>query len=704
MLNALAERGIRRPRRVLIAAFVAFLVAAVLGGPVAGLLDSGNGFDDPGSSSVAARQTIERASGLEASPGVIAVVDTPQGATSVPGRARIAAVRRVLAADPGVGAVRAAGDPGARGLVAANGRSALVTAALKASADDGDVSSRLTSRLDDMAGVTLGGSAVSGIQVSDQVSSDLGRAEMFAFPILALLAFVFFRGGRAAALPLIVGLVAVTGSFLALRLINGAYGLSIYALNVVFGLGLGLAIDFSLYLVSRFREELAAGREVPQAVRASMATAGRTVVFSALTVSAAMLSLVVFPQQFLKSIGIGGAVVAIVAATGALVILPALFTVMGTKLMPRRGVTDPAQTRWARVTAAVMRRPGTVAAITTLAMVLVALPTLRIQWTGVDASILPTSHSARVVSDRLGAEYPQLSADPVVLAVQAPAGARSQVERYAAGVAAVDGVRAVAPPTFVGGQTWRIDAVVPGSAIGTSAQRTVKAITALPRPFHVDIGGAAARFADGKAAISAGVPIAVGILVVTTLVLLWLMTGSAVLPLKALLMNALTLGVTTGVLVLVFQDGRLESLLNYTSQGGIEQSDFLVLVAIAFALSTDYGVFVLGRIKEARERGLDDRQAIVTGIGATGRLISAAAVLLAVALAAFATSEIVFIKEIGVGAVVAVLVDAFVVRALLVPSLMALLGRRNWWSPRVLRRLHARVGLSEGPGVAPQPS
>jgi RND superfamily putative drug exporter len=263
----------------------------------------------------------------------------------------------------------------------------------------------------------------------------------------------------------------------------------------------------------------------------------------------------------------------------------------------------------------------------------------------------------------------------------------------------------VSPAQFLGAHTWRIDAVVPGSPVGERAQRAVEAIAAVPRPFPVDVGGAAARFADGRNAISARVPIAVGILVVTTLVLLWLMTGSVVLPLKALVMNALTLGVTTGVLVLVFQDGRLESLLGYESQGGIEQSDFLVLVAIAFALSTDYGVFVLGRIKEARDRGLDDRQAIVSGIGATGPLVSAAAVLLAVALAAFATSQIIFIKEIGVGAVVAVLVDAFVVRALLVPSLMTLLGRRNWWSPAVLRRLHARIVISEGPAtVATQPS
>jgi RND superfamily putative drug exporter len=695
MLSALAERGIRRPRRILIGALVAFVGAAVLGGPVAGQLDSANGFEDPGSSSVAAREAIQQASGFDASPGVIAVVETPRGAQD---QGRVAEVARILEGVPGVTIVRTPADAGA--LVARDGRSALVTATLRASADEGEVVARAGARLKDVPGVTLGGPAVAGEQIGDQVNSDLGRAEMLAFPVLALLAFLFFRGARAAALPLIVGLLAVVCSFLTIRLVDGVYGLSVYSLNVIFGLGLGLAIDYALFLVSRFREELNAGRDVHHAVRVAMATAGRTVVFSALTVAAAMLSLVVFPQQFLKSIGIGGAVVALIAASAALLVLPALFTRMGAKLMPRGGVTDPTETRWARITAMVMRRPGAVAAVTAVAMVLVAVPTLRAQWTGVDAGILPASHSARAVDDRLGADYPQLSADPVVVAVRAPAGARAAVERYAASIGHVDGVRSVSAPQRLDGSTWRIDAVVPGSPLGDRAQDAVTAIRELPRPFPVDVGGNAARFADGHDAIVAGLPIALAILVVTTLVLLWLMTGSAILPIKALVMSFLTLGVTTGVLVLVFQDGRFESLLGYTSQGGIEEADFLVLAAIAFAISTDYGVFVLGRIKEAHDRGLSQPWAITTGIGATGRLVSAAAVLLAVAMGAFATSQIVFLKEIGVGAVVAVLVDAFVVRALLVPSLMALLGNRNWWSPRVLRRLHARVGLGDAAPAA----
>jgi uncharacterized membrane protein YdfJ with MMPL/SSD domain len=696
MLNALAQRGIRQPRRILIGAFVVFIVAAVLGGPVAGQLDSANGFEDPGSSSVAAREAIQRASGLDPAPGIIAVVDTPRGAEDQP---RVAQVARIAEHAPGVAIVHTPADAG-RALIARDGRSALVTATLKASADEGEVVAAATKRLKDVPGVTLGGSAVAGEQIGDQVNTDLGHAEMFAFPLLALLAFFFFRGARAAALPLMVGLLAVVCSFLIIRLIDGVYSLSVYSLNVIFGLGLGLAIDYALFLVSRFREELDAGRDTHDAVRIAMRTAGRTVVFSALTVAAAMLSLVVFPQQFLKSIGIGGAVVSLVAASIALTILPALFTRMGTKLMPRGGAPNPAETRWARITATVLKRPGAIAAVTAIVMVLVALPTLRAQWTGVDAGVLPTSHSARVVDDRLAADYPQLSSDPVVVAAHAPAGARETVDRYAASIGRVDGVSSVSAAQRLDGSTWRIDAVVPGSPLGDRAQDAVKAIRELPRPFAVDVGGNAARFADGHDAIAAGLPIALAILVVTTLVLLWLMTGSAVLPIKALIMSFLTLGVTTGVLVLVFQDGRFESLLGYTSQGGIEEADFLVLAAIAFAISTDYGVFVLGRIKEAHDRGVSQPWAITTGIGATGRLVSAAAVLLAVAMGAFATSQIVFLKEIGVGAVIAVLVDAFVVRAFLVPSLMALLGSANWWSPRVLRRLHARVGLSEEPSAA----
>ncbi len=426
-----------------------------------------------------------------------------------------------------------------------------------------------------------------------------------------------------------------------------------------------------------------------------MSTAGRTVLFSSLTVAVAMASLVVFPLRFLQSMGIGGAVVALVAAAVSLSVLPALFMLLGGRL--GRHTPGPVhEGRWYRLTHRVLRRPGLVAVATAAVLLVAAIPTLRTHWTGVDASILPTSQSARVVSDTLTRDFPRVDSTPTVVAVQAPPSRARDVRAYSRRLRDVEGVGAVASPRKLGSGTWAIDVTLRGEAIGSSAQRAVAALRDLPAPFPASVGGDAAAFADQRAAIADRLPLALGILAGGTLLILWLMTGSVILPFKALAMNALTVGAATGLLVLVFQDGRLEGPLGYTSQGGLEQSDFLVLAAIAFALSTDYGVFLLTRIKEARDRGESDHEAVAVGLQRTGGIVSAAAILLAVAIGAFATSKVVFLKEIGIGAVAAVLLDAFLVRALLVPALMGLLGRWNWWSPSPLRRIHARLGPREG--------
>jgi RND superfamily putative drug exporter len=409
-----------------------------------------------------------------------------------------------------------------------------------------------------------------------------------------------------------------------------------------------------------------------------------------------MLALTVFAQRFLVSMGIGGALVALVAATVALTLLPALLRIFGTRLRTRRPPRAPETSRWAAVARAAMRRPGLVTTVTVLGMVLVAVPALRTQWVGVDASVLPTSQSARVVADRLAADFGGLDDETVVLVASAPTGDAQAVDAYAQRVGRADGVVRVDRPQRLVDGAWRIDATVPGPPSGERAQDALAAVRAVPAPFPVAAGGRVAETDDLQSSIAGRAWIAGTVLAVGTLVLLWLMTGSVVLGLQALVINLLTLGVATGVVVLVFQDARLEGLLGYTSQGGLELSNFLVFAAIAFALSTDYGVMLLGRIKEARDAGLDDRAAVERGVGATGGLISAAAVLLAVALGAFVLARVVFLKEIGVAAVVAVLVDAFLVRALLVPSLMALLRGWNWWSPPALRRLHARIGLAHG--------
>jgi len=696
VLSRLAGSSVRHPRRIALLTAVAFLLAAVLGAPAAESLKRDRAFEDPGSQAAAARHALEQATGRASEPGVLALVD------GAPSSRSVAEVGTLLRADPDIAAVAGpprqapAGAP-ASPLVSRDGRRTVLAATLRADADREDAVERLEDTVARHPDVRLGGADVAFVQVNQQASDDLAGGELLAFPVLALLTLLFFRG-VAAALPLAVGGLTVLSTFALLRLANLTVDLSPFALNLVIGAGLGLAIDYSLFLVSRFREELGDGRDVPDAVRRTMATAGRTVVFSSLTVAAALACLCVFPLPFLYSMGIGGALVALVAAAASLLALPALFVLLGRRLGRVRPLPE-GQGRWHAVARTVMRRPGAFAVAAAVVMLALASPSLRTSWSGVDESILPTSKSARVVGDAMARDFPAVTANPVIVAVRAPGDAGPQVRAYGERLARVDGVERVAPPRRVGPALWQIDVTAAGGAVSDQALRTVEALRAVPAPHEALIGGTAATQLDQRSAISATLPLAIGLLLVTTLSVLWLMTGSVVLPIKALVMNLLTTAAATGILVWVFQDGRLESLLGYRSQGGIEQTDFLVMVAIVFGLSTDYGVFLLTRIKEARDARPDsptrERDAVAVGIQRTGGIVSAAAILLAVALGAFMTSDLIFLQELGLGASVAVLLDAFVVRTLLVPSLMALLGSRNWWSPGPLRRLHDRIGFDE---------
>ena len=705
MLTRLANAGAGHPKRILLLALLFTLVAGAVGGPVAGLLSSTGDFDDPGSQSVAAQHQIERATGGQASPGVIAVVATPAGATSPAGRIATARIAATLRRDPSVASVVSLRLTGDKRFVARDGTSTFVAATLKAGADGQATARRLETAFAGRSDVRLGGAAIAGKQSSEQITSDLGRAELLALPLLLVLSLLFFRNGRAAAMTLALGMMAILGTFLAMLGINEIHGLSIFALNLVIGLGLGLSVDYSLFMVNRYREELDARGPGREAIVATMRSAGRTIAFSSLTVAAALISLVVFPLNFLQSMGIGGATVALVSAAVALTVTPAFFALWGEKLQPRSrrsraadaGAVD-AQGRWYRLSRAVMRRPGLVAAVTGALMVALAFPALRAEWTGVDATVLPTSQSARVVADTLQRDYPDAEATPTSVVVSAPRSDGAKVAAYANGLSAIPGVTRVEGPRSLDADTWEIPVTADGRAVLPRAQDVVREIRSAGAPFPVAVGGSAAQFTDQQAGITAGLAPAILLLAGSTLVILWLMTGSIILPVKALIMNALTVGAALGLLTLVFQDGRLEGLLAFTSQGGIESTDFLVVAVLVFGLSTDYGVFLLARIKEARDGGLPDREAVAVGIERTGAIVTAAAILLAVAIGAFVTSEVVFIKQIGFGVAAGVLIDAFVVRALLVPSLMALLGRWNWWAPTPLRLLHRRIGIAHEGG------
>lgn len=682
------------PRRSLLAVLLFVVVAGALGGPLAGQLGT-DGFTPDDADSVRAVERIETATGVSPGAGIVLLVESVAGPTDE----RVGEVVDSLADQPGIAVVTGPVAPDGStipSLVSQGGDAVLVLGSLAAGASEDEVAESVLSAFDGTDDVEVGGGAVVGFQLGERVGEDLGRAELLALPLLMLLSILFFRG-RAALLPLVVGVTTVLGSFLVLTGVNQFFGLSVFALNLVIGLGLGLAIDYTLFLVTRFREELERQGAGPAAIATTMRTAGRTVAFSAATVAVALAALTVFPLGFIQSMGLAGATVAVVAATAALVVSPALFGLWGAKLRRRTRDVPEEQGRWYRLSHAVMRRPGAIAITTGVLMLALAAPALRAEWTPVDSSVVPTDLSSRTVADAASAEFAGAGGSPVTVAIEAATGSEQQVAAYAASVGTLPGVASAAAPAQLDDTTWQLDLVATGEPEGEVAQQLVQDVRSVEVP-GVDalVGGAAADFVDQQSAIADRLPLAALLVVGLTLLVLWLMTGSVVLPVKAVVMNVLTVAASLGVLTFIYQDGRLTGLLGYTPNGGVEPTDFLVTATLIFALSTDYGVFLLGRIKEVRDQGLGERESVAVGVQRTGAVVTAAAILLAVAIGAFSTSSISFIQQIGVATAFGVLLDAFVVRSLLVPSLMGLMGKWNWWAPMPLRRLHDRIGLREG--------
>jgi RND superfamily putative drug exporter len=677
----------------------------VFGGPVAGLLQGG-GFNDPAAQSTSAANRLEAATGIRPDGGVIVVVRTGSALTSPATRDEVDRVTGIVAADPGVKIALNTFNTGSSALVSNDGTELLVVGELRSMSDTdaGTVSTRIQRAFAGDPAVKVGGFGLANTQVQSQVSADLAHAEELAFPILFLLSLWVFRGAVAALLPLLVGGVTILGSFLGLRLVTLHTPLSIFALNLVTGMGLGLAIDYSLFMVSRFREELAAGRSTDEALRRTLNTSGRTILFSSLTVAAAIASLMVFPEKFLYSMGVGGVLVALVACGVSLLVLPAVLKLLGPRvnaLAPRswQRPVDVGDGFWYRLSHFVIRRPLPVAVGGAAFLLMLGLPFAGIKFTSVDASVLPTSASSRQVSDILANDFSVSSKSTVYVIADAPADASAQIQSLADQIRAVPAVTG-ADISSAGTGHWRIDVHTRGGGLATTTLDAVKDIRSLQLPVHFEVGGSSAAFIDLQASLGAHLPEAIAIVVTATVLLLFLMTGSVLLPLKAVVMNALTLSAAFGVLVLIFQDGNLTRLLDFTSQGALESTQPVLLFAIVFGLSTDYGVFLLSRIKEARDSGETNSESVAIGLGRTGRVVTAAALLFCVAIGAFATSQIVFIKELGIGTAAGVILDATIVRALLVPSLMGLLGKWNWWAPSPLRRVHRRIGFSEAQ-VAP---
>ncbi len=707
MLGLVAALTPRRARILLAAAVAVVALAALVGAGVTNRL-SPLGITNPKSESAQADALIGHATNAESPPGMIALLELGlpghprKGSTTalMEGLARGFKIHKLEAAieqDHAVGEVQSALGVGTP-LTSRDRSLSYLTVRFRAGSERAHVEAarQLASRLRHWPKVKLGGLDLGASQSNDVLEKDVQTGELLSFPILLLLSIWFFRGVVAALLPVALGATAIALTRAGLSVVTHFVPISSLVLGFVTALGIGLGIDYSLLIVSRFREELARDPDVHSAVTRAMATAGRTVLFSATTVAAAMASLLVLPQQFFYSMGLGGVLVAMLVCLAALTVLPALLLLLGPRvnaLSPRwlqrsagtiaRPVLDG---RWYRLAMAVMRRPVTVAVCACALMLALLAPALGIKFATVgSASALPTSTSTRQVGDALGAKF-KLNPEHAIEVVAAHA-TKEQLHRYRR---TLDRLPGEVEHTYFQHLKRHVAVMYIASAgdvDSTQAQQLVRRIRDVPVPFEHKVGGPTASFVDLKATMSSNLLLVLILVTLTTSLAVFLLTGSVVLPPKTVLMNLLTVGATLGALVLVFQNG----VLGYSRLGAIAVIQPVLLISIAWGLSTDYGVFLIDRIREIHDDGASNEHAIALGLERTGRITTTAALLLCVAIGSLATSRLPNARELSLGVVVAVLFDATIVRALLVPALMRLLGELNWWAPAPLRKLHRRI-------------
>ena len=718
MFSSIGSFAVRRHRLVLSGAAILYVILAVIAVGAFSRLQSG-GQTDPSAPSGKAEALV--ASHFGGEQNLVVLVTGLHDRATAPRVAAVGArVTQALRSDPQASHISSYWAGHAAGLRSTDGRSGLVLAHIRG--DDNQVDSRVThvnARLTALGGnvatVHLGGSAGTNSQLTSQVGSGLLLVSVVAVPITVVLLYFAFASVFAALLPLAVGLLAILGSFAALRVIAGFTSVSTYGIDLTIALGLGLGVDYALLLINRYREELGRGTDSSTAVVNTVATAGRTIVFSGFTIAAALTALLVFPLYFLRSFAYAGIAVVAFALLGAMLVIPALLAAFGPRI--GRGRAKTAQSHgespfWRRLAGAVVRHPLSAALPVIAGLLVIGSPFLGVRFATPDDRALPSTTAAHQVGDALRTRF---SANPSATLTVVGTGTSASADQaaYSARLSRLPNVDAaqgatgtfrhggrVAPPDpslRAGNVTyWSLDnQLVPSSAAAARLVSQVRGARA-PAGLTIRVGGSAADLVDQKHSISAALPLAAAIIVLATFLVLFLFTGSVLIPLKALILNGLTLFAAIGAMVWAFQGGHLAGLLSFTPTPTSTTIPPLLFV-VAFGLSMDYEVFLLSRIKELHDGGVPNTEAIVSGTARTARIVTTAAALLSVTFFAFALSKISFLEFFGIGTGIAILLDATLVRGVLVPAAMRLVGESIWWAPPALRRLHNRIGFTEAP-------
>jgi putative drug exporter of the RND superfamily len=707
MFERIGQFAASHAKAILAVTVLVLIGAGALGFTAFGKLQDG-GFTDDAAESTQARALLNQQFGdranlvflISANSGTVDDTAVQRAGTDFTNR---------LSSDPDVKGVTSYFTTQAPTMRSQDGRYALTTAHLVNDSDDAikDLRERYGDNASGPITVDVGGAQAFNEDARTQIGQDLIVAESIAVPLILLLLVFAFGSLVAAMIPLAIGVIAIFGTFAELAFFGSITDVSVYAINLTTALGLGLAIDYGLLMVSRFREELAAGQNTHDAVITTVATAGRTIVFAATTVAVALSALLLFPLYFLQSFAIAGIGVIAISMVAALLVLPAMLAVLGPRInagrLPwaRKRTPTSVSAFWGRIAGAALRRPVLAGAPVIIVLVVAAIPLLRAEFGNPDDRVLTASVESREVGDALRAQFPGDDSRAIRIVTTGPA-SQSAVAEYTSRVERVPGVARVV--TTPGPSAQMISAVTSAEAISAEAQDVVRAIRTMPAPAGVEVkvGGVAAELVDSKESIGSRLPFAALLIALSTFVLLFLFTGSILQPLRALVFNLFGLAATLGVMVLVFQEGWLSSWLGFTPLP-LNINMLVLLFCITFGLSMDYEVFVLSRIKETHDGGADLNQSVTYGLYRTGRIVTTAAALIAVSMFAFGTSGVSFIQLFGIGTGLAILIDATLIRGILVPVGMRLLGNRAWWAPEPLRRLHDRVGLREAPET-PEPA